>query len=117
MLPLYTEYQFNNCKSREKLPLQCKQCNTTFYKQKNQIQIALHNKNIVTYDFCSLKCKGKFKTLTGTTFVNCKNCNVKFKKHINALSKSGNNFCSKSCAATYNNTHKTTGTRRSKLEQ
>jgi len=32
-------------------------------------------------------------------------------------SKSGKVFCSRSCAATYNNTHKTTGTRRSKLEQ
>jgi hypothetical protein len=31
-------------------------------------------------------------------------------------SKSGNRFCSRSCAATYNNLHKTTGTRRSKLE-
>ena len=30
--------------------------------------------------------------------------------------KSARNFCSRSCAATYNNTHKTTGTRRSKLE-
>lgn len=28
-----------------------------------------------------------------------------------------NNFCSSSCAAKYNNTHKTTGTRRSKLEK
>jgi hypothetical protein len=30
--------------------------------------------------------------------------------------KTKNNFCCKSCAATYNNTHKTKGTRRSKLE-
>ena len=31
-------------------------------------------------------------------------------------SKSGLSFCSSSCAATYNNTHKTIGYRRSKLE-
>lgn len=33
------------------------------------------------------------------------------------IEKSPNNFCSKSCAATYRNTHKTTGNRRSKLEK
>lgn len=32
-------------------------------------------------------------------------------------SKSGKQFCSSSCAATYNNTHKSHGTRRSKLEK
>lgn len=32
------------------------------------------------------------------------------------IKKSPNHFCSSSCAATYNNTHKTHGTRRSKLE-
>ena len=32
-------------------------------------------------------------------------------------SKSGNSFCSLSCAAKYNNTHKTNGNRRSKLEK
>ena len=33
------------------------------------------------------------------------------------LSKSGNNFCSKSCAAKWNNAHRKHGTRRSKLEK
>jgi hypothetical protein len=42
----------------------------------------------------------------------------KFAKHKNQIekSKTGNHFCSRSCSATYNNLHKKTGTRRSKLE-
>ena len=32
-------------------------------------------------------------------------------------SSTGRHFCSNSCSATYNNAHKTTGTRRSQLEQ
>lgn len=38
------------------------------------------------------------------------------KKKSCDIKKSPNHFCSHSCAGTYNNTHKTTGTRRSKLE-
>jgi len=31
----------------------------------------------------------------------------KFKKHLNQTISSPNHFCSRSCAATYNNQHKT----------
>ena len=47
----------------------------------------------------------------------CKKCKTKFEKQINQIEKTNNNFCSKSCAAIYNNTHKKHGTRRSKLEK
>ena len=39
-----------------------------------------------------------------------------FYKKKNQILKTKNNFCSKSCATTYNNKNKTFGTRRSKLE-
>jgi len=48
--------------------------------------------------------------------LNCLNCNVIFYKYPNQYKKRKNHFCSKSCAASYNNKHKTKGTRRSKLE-
>jgi len=35
---------------------------------------------------------------------------------MNQFKKTNNHFCSRSCAATYNNTHKNTGTKISKLE-
>ena len=46
----------------------------------------------------------------------CANCGKKFHKRPAEQKKTKNHFCSRSCAATYNNTHKTTGTRVSKLE-
>jgi len=54
--------------------------------------------------------------MKGNLIVYCRLCNKKFTKRINQIDKTKNNFCSKSCAAIYNNTHKTKGTRRSKLE-
>lgn len=46
----------------------------------------------------------------------CLNCNISFYRILSAAKKHNKNFCSKSCRATYCNQHKTTGTRRSKLE-
>jgi hypothetical protein len=60
----------------------------------------------------------KCRIISKTTkqLVNCKNCNFKFYKTLNQIKITKNHFCSRSCAGTYNNTHKTYGTRRSKLE-
>jgi hypothetical protein len=67
-------------------------------------------------DFCSLECANKQKITK--IEVECSHCLKKFQKTPSQmkLSKSGRSFCSKSCSATYNNLHKKTGTRRSKLE-
>lgn len=51
-----------------------------------------------------------------TEKVECLNCKKVFLKLASAVRRSPNHFCSRSCAAIHNNTHKTTGTRRSKLE-
>jgi hypothetical protein len=116
MIPLYTTEQFNSCKSRNTLPLKCEQCNETFYQTKHQIQCALRPTHIKTMDCCSSICSKIFKSKSIDT--TCSNCQtlVTIKASELKKSKSGNAFCSKSCAATYNNTHKTTGNRRSKLE-
>lgn len=49
--------------------------------------------------------------------IKCSNCGVEKTKFACDLKKVKNSFCSSSCAATYNNTHKTHGYRRSKLEK
>lgn len=50
--------------------------------------------------------------------MSCTQCAKQFRKMANQIkrSKSGNHFCSRSCAATFNNRNKKHGTRRSKLE-
>jgi hypothetical protein len=64
--------------------------------------------------FCSHKCS--HMSMTTSLEVQCKNCNKNFKKRLKETKYSPNHFCSRSCAATYNNKHKTHGTRRSKME-
>ena len=47
----------------------------------------------------------------------CLHCEKSFVKLTAEIKRSKNHFCSRSCSVTYNNTHKTKGTRRSKLEK
>lgn len=66
--------------------------------------------------YCSNNCAHTAQTVKFIT--QCGNCN----KDIETIpctfnkSKSKKVFCNRSCSATYNNTHKTHGTRKSKLE-
>jgi len=109
MIPLYTQEEFILAKSSDKLPLQCEHCGKTFYTQKRIIKDKRGVKK-----FCSFSCLGK-STLQKTT-INCKLCNKEFLIKKSQLKKGKNHFCSISCNAQYNNSHKTHGTNRSKLE-
>jgi len=113
MIPLYTQEEFDNAKSRGKLPLQCKCCGGTFLLDKNLIQRAKKGKR--KYDFCSKICVYKIREKNISVF--CLQCGKEFKKQLLQIKKSKHNFCSRSCSCTYQNTHKTTGTRVSKLEK
>ncbi len=110
MIPLYTEEEFEKCKSRGLLPLKCEQCDDTFYKEKHYIQAD-------GYRFCSTKCR----SIAHNTSITkpCGYCNKKVTRQLFQYngSKSGLIFCSSSCSAKYGNTHKSHGTRISKLEK
>lgn len=88
----------------------CYRCKKPFYKKTHLIKWHL-NKNPNYNFFCSHSCNSGFPPKK----VTCKNCNKEFFKQNCALNTK-NNFCTKSCSATYNNTHKLFGIRRSKLE-
>ncbi len=110
MKKLFTEYEFEIAKSNDTLPCECYTCKETFFLTERRIIICLNPNQVSQGKYCSRKCqKTEIK-------VQCTNCNTEFFKQPNQIKKTLNNFCSKSCAATYNNTHKKTGTRRSKLE-
>jgi hypothetical protein len=117
MKPLYTEKEFDSAKSTDKLPCQCLECNNVFYKEKRVIKRTFTKYDRNTGDFCSKRCANLAKG--NSQIVLCTNCSCEFRlKNSSAKgSKSGNHFCSQSCAATYNNTHKIKGCRRSKLEK
>jgi hypothetical protein len=114
MKPLYTNEEFNDAKSMDKLPCECYQCNKTFYKLKKEISSFNNQNPLPKIKFCSIKCMNDSRI--NKTLVNCTNCNFEFEKLPSQIKKSVNHFCSKSCSASYNNKNKTTGNRRSKLE-
>jgi len=114
---LFSEWEFDEAGSKDKLPIKCLNCGEVFYREKNCIQVKIAKIKKGTENiFCSLKCRGKFKTKQGVQIIQCAQCGKEIKKRNSEISKSGNNFCSHACAAKYQNTHKTTGYRRSKLE-
>lgn len=93
--------------------IKCDCCSLLHYKEEHELTRGLRRGKIF---FCSEKCRSAHHSTS--LKMNCVNCNKELIITPSQLakSKSGNTFCSKSCAATYNNRHKKYGTRRSKLE-
>lgn len=121
MTPLYTELEFKQSKNDDLLPLKCEYCSRVFKRSRHAIKNMLNPNQNMTGDVCSRICSRNFyhlKKELNPLEVSCKNCNKQFKKRRAQFkkSKSGNHFCNSSCAALYNNAHKTHGTRVSKLE-
>lgn len=117
MKPLYTKKEFNRAKSTDLLPIECPICGKPFMKLKRVI--LRHGKiypdgKQYSIKYCSNTCKSKY--MDDKIECTCKNCGTSVLRTLSHFNKIKNVFCSKSCAATYNNTHKEKGTRRSKLE-
>lgn len=112
MKPLYTDLEFENAKSLQLLPLQCRCCSKIFFLTKRRIQ-SQATQIKTTAEFCSRKCSSKYKTKSLT--ISCTQCNKSIIRQQRKIGK--NNFCSLSCFAKYNNSHKTQGIRVSKLEK
>ena len=117
MKTLFTEEEFNNSKSSDKLLCECLLCKEPFGVLKKLITYELKN-NRNRHIYCSDKCCYLSRKTSILNEIPCSNCGCSFDRNPNQLtkSKSGNIFCSQSCAATFNNKNKTHGNRRSKLE-
>ncbi len=117
MIKLFNDEEYSNAKSTDTLPLRCIECGKTFYIQKKLIKYALKNPTKMSCEYCSIQC-AKLKIKKERIKTHCKHCGkeIDVKKSAFKKSKSKNFFCSKSCAAYYNNSHKNYGFTRSKLE-
>ena len=108
--------KYENLKYSQKVPLICshKKCSKEFFVTKKQIQRTIHREGKYV-GYCSKNCQhideGKLHK------IKCTNCGESFLKADNQLKKTKNDFCSSSCAATFNNKNKKYGSRRSKLEK
>lgn len=119
MKPLYTPEEFEAARGSDLMPCECEMCGQTFYQPKKWIKYALRTRPD-PIRFCGQDCsKAYSKTyLSNTHHLVCGYCGKPIEKCNKdyQMSKSGLCFCSHSCAASYNNKHKKTGYRRSKLE-
>lgn len=97
------------------IELVCTFCKTSFQRLLHDHQGMIRKTNGLYRPVCSKECQ--YKQQATTILMNCEQCNKQFKKHPNQIKKTKHNFCSRSCSCTYTNQHKTTGIRRSKLEQ
>lgn len=113
---LISNIDLDSKKSRDQIPLECIQCGKTHYRTKNEIQRVLKGESVGKNKgcYCSKKCRTNASSKQ--VLVTCKECNSQFYKDGYKIIENKNNFCSSSCAASYNNKHKTKGTRKSKLE-
>ena len=116
MIPLYNKNDFDNAKSREKLPLKCKHCGEIFYRAKHVIQEGLKHPKSQPKKFCSQICRSKYQNKGHHIDFNCEQCEKPSSKKLSEFNKTKHHFCSQSCSAKYRNSHKQTGTRRSKFE-
>lgn len=110
---LISESNFITKRGRDLIPFKCQCCKKVFYRAKKFIVYA-RKKRPNKYKYCCKECDSKMKITRQT--VTCKHCGTQFQKTLFQIKKHPNHFCSQSCAATYNNAHKTKGCRRSKLE-
>jgi len=109
---------FKSHKSREKtITLICPQCANTFITSKHKIQRSFSLTQNHANIYCSKECVSKSRETT-RVYANCGYCGKPtYASGASFISsKSGLIFCNHSCSCSYSNTHKTTGTRRSKLE-
>lgn len=116
MIPLFNIENIDDYPTNELLPLKCEHCGDTFHNVKKEVKKVLNNHPAVKLKYCSIQCRHNSRV--NKFNITCANCDTPINKNPKELRKSisGNLFCSQSCAATYNNTHKTKGTRISKLE-
>lgn len=92
--------------------LQCLHCNETFRLEKHRVQRSIERG---TGKYCSQTCARHARRTSQE--VHCVNCKTLFRKQSVELKRTGNHFCSRSCAAQYNNRNKNLGAgRRSKAE-
>lgn len=107
-------------RTSKKYILKCMYCDKEFEVNVRKYHLAKsHYKHYNKRYFCSEKCRLAARGAEKILPINCTNCGILFQPsyRIDKRSKSSNRFCCQSCAASYNNKHKTTGTRRSKLEK
>lgn len=102
---------------RDLIEVSCDICGTKYTTVKRNLYKCLKlNRKLC----CSTLCKSQERSIKNNfnpaKAYECIQCSNITYRSLSEITRSKHIFCSSSCAAKYNNTHKTKGTRRSKLE-
>lgn len=111
MKPLYSNTELEKSITTDKLLCECYICSKPFLTTKREIMYALKGSRN-TAKYCSRKCSQTSREKK--ILCDCLTCGIKFNKIPAEVTNK--NFCSRTCSGIYNQKHKSTGTRRSKLE-
>lgn len=115
MIKLYTQEEFDSSPSRGRLKIKCERCGDVFEATKKDIQCAIKGASHSSVRFCSKRCFNLHQTKK--VMIKCEVCGKGREKKLIDFKRTKHQFCSRSCAATYRNSHRTSGYTRSKLEK
>lgn len=113
MIKLFSKEEFLMAKSRDLLPLKCKVCSKVFLRAKHRIVDFQAGGDPA--DHCSRQCEAVGRTKDPVK-TKCDTCQKPIEYRPCDFKRSIRHFCSHRCSAIYSNSHKTHGTKRSKLE-
>lgn len=114
MIKKFTEEELEIAKAGDYLKFECTQCGQEFQAYKKYYTCYMKGKYKGSLKYCTPACSSKAQTTKIN--VQCVNCTKLVERQHSQLRKTKNSFCSKSCAASFNNKNKKFGIRRSKLE-
>lgn len=105
MKTLFTDKEFEEAKSQDRLPLECEFCGKTFLGEKKQIKHEI-KVNLGRLKYCSVECSNAAHIKKRK--VKCENCGKELTvtRAVYEKSKTKHFFCNHSCAAEYNNKHR-----------
>ena len=104
--------EFRNTRTTKIVTVRCAHCECCYDVKKIYVTIAFEKGYKL---FCTKKCSSSYNKSARVT-KHCKQCGCEVRRRPNENPSSKLVFCNRSCAATYRNTHKEYGSRRSKLE-
>jgi hypothetical protein len=104
--------EYKKYKGKDLIPFNCSGCGRLYYKSQRVSRQFIFKGYKVGY--CDNQCQNSVKKTSVSE--PCKQCGEIVVRTLSDRKAVKNVFCDSSCAATYNNSHKKHGTRRSKLE-
>lgn len=93
--------------------INCSYCKIPSYHPRYAVLKSIKKRKLLF--FCNQNCSKQYNNKSQTFL--CETCGVSVTKQLCQIKITKHHFCSRNCAAIYHNTHKTNGTRRSKLEK